>query len=178
MLSYNAPWNPSGGSPVEMPADEQTRCLSRARVWPKEGSVRRIVLAAVLSLIALTPAAGEVRIMASSGGEVTEYLKLFATLRQSGERVVIDGPCFSACTLVLSAVPADRICVTPKAVLGFHAARWVDGQGRQYDASAETRVLVATYPAGIQEWIRRQGGLKSRPIFLRGRQLAAMYRRC
>jgi len=161
-----------------MPADERMRCLSRARVWSKEGSVRRIVLAAVLSVIALTPAAGEVRILASSGGEVTEYLRLFATLRQSGERVVIDGPCFSACTLVLSAVPADRICVTPKAVLGFHAARWVDGQGRQYDASEETRVLVAAYPAGIQAWIRRQGGLKSRPIFLRGRQLAAMYRRC
>ena len=140
--------------------------------------MRRIVLAAALSLIALTPAAGEVRILGSSGGEVMEYLKLFATLRQSGERVVIDGPCFSACTLVLSAVPANRICVTPKAVLGFHTARWVDGQGRQYAATEETRVLVATYPAGIQAWIKRQGGLKSRPIFLRGRQLAAMYARC
>ena len=140
--------------------------------------MRRIVVAVALSLIALTPAAGEVRILGSSGGEVMEYLKLFATLQQSGERVVIDGPCYSACTLVLSAVPAHRICVTPKAVLGFHTARWVDGQGREYDASEETRVLVATYPAGIQAWIKRQGGLKARPILLRGRQLAAMYARC
>jgi len=140
--------------------------------------VRRIVLAAILSLICLTPAAADVRIVSSSGGEVMEYLKLFAALRQSGERVVIDGPCMSACTLVLSAVPASRICVTPRAVLGFHAARWVDGQGRQYSAAEETRVLVATYPAGVQAWIRRQGGLKARPIFLRGRQLAAMYQRC
>jgi len=137
-----------------------------------------MVLAAALSLIALTPAAGDVRILGSTGGEVMEYLNLFATLRQSGERVVIDGPCYSACTLVLSAVPANRICVTPKAVLGFHAARWIDSKGRQYDASEETRVLVATYPAGIQAWIKRRGGLKSRPILLRGRQLAAMYERC
>src|SRR5262249_61971108 len=83
MLSYNAPWNPSGGSPVEMPADEQTRCLSRARVWPKEGSVRRIVLAAVLSLIALTPAAGEVRIMATPGPHLPQSLNPLAPLRQS-----------------------------------------------------------------------------------------------
>jgi len=140
--------------------------------------VRRIVWTVILSLIAVMPAAAEVRILSSSGGEVMEYLKLFAKLRQTGERVVIDGPCMSACTLVLSAVPSSRICVTPKAVLGFHAARWVDGQGREYSAAEETRVLVATYPAGVQAWIRRQGGLKSRPIFLRGRQLAAMYQRC
>ena len=51
---------------------------------------------------------------------------------QSGERVVIDGPCLSACTLVLSTVPSNRICVTRRAVLGFHAARSIDTRGRMY----------------------------------------------
>jgi len=35
-----------------------------------------------------------VRIEASTGGEVSHYLELFAVLRQSGERIVIDGPCY------------------------------------------------------------------------------------
>jgi hypothetical protein len=134
-----------------------------------------LALAAVLGA---APAAAEVRIRASPGGEVGPYLKLFALLRQSGERVVIDGPCFSACTLVLSTIPADRICVTSRAVLGFHAPRWVDRQGRVYAATKETRLVTDTYPAPVRAWIKRQGGLSSRLIYLRGRELAAMYPRC
>lgn len=150
----------------------------RDEARPGEDSVRRLIFAAVLSLVALAPASADVRILSSSGGEVIEYLRLFATLRQTGERVVIDGPCFSACTLVLSAIPRGRICVTPRAVLGFHAARWVDQHGREYSAANETRMLAATYPAEIRAWIQRRGGLNARPLFLRGRELAALYPRC
>jgi hypothetical protein len=141
-------------------------------------SMRRVVLVGILYLVALVPGFADVRILASPGGEVGSYLKLFEAVRQSGERVVIDGPCLSACTLVLSAIPRERICVTRRAILGFHAARWVDRSGRQYDASRETRLVAATYPAAVRSWISRHGGLTSRPIFLRGRELAALYPRC
>ncbi len=40
--------------------------------------------------------------------------------RDRKERVIIDGICNSACTLVLGIVPLNRICVTPRASLGFH----------------------------------------------------------
>ena len=140
--------------------------------------MRRVVLVGILYLVALAPGLADVRILASPGGEVGSYLKLFEAVRQSGERVVIDGPCLSACTLVLSAIPRERICVTRRAILGFHAARWVDRSGRQYDASRETQLVAATYPAAVRRWISRHGGLTSRPIFLRGRELAALYPRC
>jgi hypothetical protein len=138
----------------------------------------RAIIAVSLLVAALTPAAADVRIVSSPGGEVGSYLRLFEAVRQSGQRVIIDGPCFSACTLVLSAVPAERICVTRRAVLGFHAARWIDGRGRQYAAPEETRMVAATYPPGVRAWIRRNGGLTRKPIFLRGRALAALYPRC
>jgi hypothetical protein len=140
--------------------------------------VRRALFAALWCLIAAAAARAEVRILASPGGAVGPYLELFSVLRQSRQRVVIDGPCFSACTLVLSTIPGDRICVTPKAVLGFHSPRWVDRQGRQYPAPAETRLFAATYPARVRAWIERHGGLTSKPLLLRGRELAAMFRRC
>jgi hypothetical protein len=140
--------------------------------------MRRVVPIALLILAFAAPAAAEVRILGSPGGEVGPYLRLFSALRQSGERIVIDGPCFSACTLVLSIVPGERICVTSRAVLGFHAARMVDQRGRVYPATEATRVVAASYPPAVREWIRRHGGLTSRPIYLRGRALAAMYRRC
>jgi len=141
-------------------------------------AVRRTLFAALWLLIVATASRAEVRILASPGGEVGTYLELFSVLRRSGQRVVIDGPCFSACTLVLSTMPRSRICITPKAVLGFHSPRWIDGQGRQYAATAETRLVAATYPAPVRAWIERHGGLTSKPIFLRGRELAAMFPRC
>src|SRR5258708_40027229 len=91
-----------------------------------------IFLAAVLCGLTLPPAQAEVRILASPGGQVGPFLDLFERVRDSGERVVIDGPCLSACTLVLSMVPNNRICVTRRAILGFHSARSIDRRGRMY----------------------------------------------
>jgi len=145
----------------------------------REGTAMgRALFAALLILIAAPPARADVRILASPGGEGETYLELFSMLQQSGQRVVIDGPYFSACTLVLSTIPPKRICVTRQAVLGFHSPRWIDRNGRQYAAPAETRLVAATYPAPVCAWIERNGGLKSKPIFLRGRELTAMFPRC
>ena len=46
----------------------------------------------VLALFAVLPAQADVRIVSSPGGAVDAYLAAFARVRQSGERVIIDGP--------------------------------------------------------------------------------------
>jgi hypothetical protein len=139
---------------------------------------RIILLATALCAVALPPARAEVRILASPGGEVGPFLDLFGRVRASGERVVIDGPCLSACTLVLSLVPSDRICVTRRAILGFHAARSVDQLGRMYAEPKASELVLEAYPAAVRGWIRRRGGLSSRLLLLRGRELAAIYPSC
>src|SRR6202043_1162533 len=139
---------------------------------------KAIVLAAVLGTLALPPAQAEVRILASPGGQVGPFLDLFERVRASGERVVIDGPCLSAWTLVLSLVPNDRICVTRRAVLGFHAARSIDRRGRLYAEPEASELVLQAYPAGVRGWIGRRGGLTSRLLLLRGRELAALYPAC
>src|SRR5215470_13220249 len=139
----------------------------------------RIVLAATLWLLAAClPAFADIRIRSSPGGEVGHYLALFMVVRQSGERVIIDGPCLSACTLVLSVVPRDRICVTRRAAFGFHAAREVGRKGRLKPASEATRLITATYPEPVQAWIEQHGGLSRHLIMLRGSELAQMYPSC
>ncbi|MEA2921794.1 MAG: hypothetical protein QOF07_1757 [Bradyrhizobium sp.] len=140
--------------------------------------IKVILLGAVLCSLASPPARAEVRILASPGGQVGPFLDLFARVRASGERVVIDGPCLSACTLVLSVVPDDRICVTRRAVLGFHAARSVDQRGHSYAEPEASDLVLATYPAPVRGWIRRRGGLNSHLLLLRGRELAAIYPSC
>jgi hypothetical protein len=140
--------------------------------------LKAVFLAAALCALALPPARAEVRILASPGGEVGPFLDLFESVRDSGERVVIDGPCLSACTLVLSMVPHERICVTRRAILGFHAARSVDRRGRMHAEPGASELVLEAYPGAVQGWIRRHGGLTSRLLLLRGRELTALYRAC
>src|ERR1700687_930743 len=140
--------------------------------------VKAIFLAAVLSALVSPPAQAEVRILASPGGQVGPFLDLFERVRASGERVVIDGPCLSAGTLVLSMWPAERICVTRRAILGFHAARSVDRRGRMYAEPEASELVLEAYPSAVRGWIRRRGGLTPRLLLLRGRELAAIYPSC
>ncbi|MGO9423592.1 hypothetical protein [Roseiarcus sp.] len=140
--------------------------------------MRRAFFAVLFMLAGFPPACADVVIEGSPGGEATSFLTFFEAVRQSGQRVVIDGPCFSACTLALSILPHSRICVTSRAILGFHAARMVDMLGNEYPAPEATRVVAETYPAPVRQWIRRHGGLTRRPIFLYGAELSRMYSRC
>ena len=79
-------------------------------------------VALVIFALASTSAHADYRITRDFGGLVDQYKAKYTKIRDRGERVIIDGICNSACTLVLGIVPASRICVTPKASLGFHAA--------------------------------------------------------
>lgn len=116
--------------------------------------------------------------MSSPGGQIGPFLDLFDAVRESGDRVVIDGPCYSACTLVLSVLPREQICVTPRAVLGFHGARSLTRRGAFKAEPAVSRLVLAAYPTPVRRWIERHGGLRSRLLRLRGRELAAMYPTC
>src|ERR1700728_5268464 len=86
---------------------------------------------AVVGVLASSLASAEVRISGDPGGEVSSYLQKYQEIRDSGQNVVIDGPCLSACTLLTGLIPRDRICVTPRAMLGFHAASYYDDVSRQ-----------------------------------------------
>ena len=68
--------------------------------------------------------------------------------------------------------------MTRRAILGFHGARSVDRQGRTYAEPEASALVLEAYPAPVRNWIVRRGGLNSRLLLLRGRELAAIYPRC
>src|ERR1700737_1691442 len=79
------------------------------------------LLAAVVLLAGVGASHAVVRIADDRGGRIGAYMDKYQGLRSSGETVVIDGLCASACTIILSAVPHDKICVTSYANLGLPA---------------------------------------------------------
>jgi hypothetical protein len=134
---------------------------------------------AVVGVLTSSLASAEVRIAGDPGGEVSSYLEKYQEIRDSGQNVVIDGPCLSACTLLTGLIPRNRICVTPRATLGFHAASYYDDVSRQLvPTRAGSRLVMSYYPPQIRNWIERHGGLTPRIIQLRGRELAALYHTC
>jgi hypothetical protein len=107
------------------------------------------------------PALAEVRITRDHGGLVDQYKAKYARIRDKGERVVIDGICNSACTLLLGIVPLSRVCVTPRASLGFHQAYYDKSwtAGVRITSISGTAELMSVYPKSVKAWIARNGGL-------------------
>jgi hypothetical protein len=62
--------------------------------------------------------------------------------------------------------------------LGFHAAWDFGANGRAITNREATQMLYSMYPTPVRRWIAQRGGLKSQMIFLRGKQLQAMYKPC
>jgi hypothetical protein len=136
------------------------------------------LLAAIILLAGVGTSDAVVRIVQDPGGRIETYMDKYQGLRSSGETVIIDGFCASACTIVLGTLLHDKICVTSRARLGFHAA-WDSGSnGRKITNPQATQTLYSMYPFEVRRWIDQRGGLTPHMIFLSGRELAAMYRPC
>jgi hypothetical protein len=116
----------------------------------------------ILCATMIAPSAwADLRITRDHGGRVDDYKARYAKVRDAGDRVIIDGICNSACTLVLGIVPLNRICVTPRASLGFHEAYLDKGWtlGVRVASASGTADLMSYYPPSVKTWIARNGGL-------------------
>src|SRR3954469_12196490 len=123
----------------------------------------RITLLALLllPLLAAAPARADLHITRDHGGYVEEYKMKYQRIRDRRERVIIDGICNSACTMVFGIVPMNKICVTPRASVGFHQAYYDQAftSGIQVPSYEGASDLMAYYPQPVKEWISRNGGL-------------------
>ena len=117
----------------------------------------------LLCVLPTTSARADLHITRDHGGYVEEYKTKYARIRARHERVIIDGICNSACTLVFGIVPMNKICVTPRASLGFHQAYYDKAFtfGIKVTSAAGTSDLISYYPDAVKDWIRRNGGLTS-----------------
>jgi hypothetical protein len=140
----------------------------------------RDLLLCVVALLAsgATSASASMRIVDDRGGPIDEYLQAYAQVRSTGERVVVDGDCLSACTLVLGLVPYNQICVTSRARFGFHAPLVLNNEGSFVMRANATQAMWNVYPASVQQWINQHGGLSGQMIYLEGGELKDIVATC
>jgi lipoprotein-anchoring transpeptidase ErfK/SrfK len=108
------------------------------------------------------------------GGLLGEYVEKYRAMAARGDRLVVDGPCYSACTLALGIVD---VCTTPRASFGFHMAQSMTLFG-YFPSYYWSRYMMAHYPPEIRAWIVSKGGLTPDLKILRGEELAALVPIC
>jgi len=141
--------------------------------------IRALLLCVVALLASLaTSASATMRIVDDHGGPLDEYLQAYIKVRSTGERVVVDGDCLSACTLVLGLVPSNQICVTSRARFGFHAPSILNNEGVFVTRANATQAMWNVYPASVQHWINQHGGLSHQMIYLEGGELDGIVATC
>lgn len=120
-------------------------------------------------------------ISSEPGGSLDAHQMRFKAWAALGAEVEIRGMCQSACTLVMSYVPRERICFSKSGYLNFHLASY---DGHNVVPSLEhTRWMIENYPADIRAWIEAKGGAAKMPQWtfwrLRADDLWKMgYRKC
>lgn len=113
------------------------------------------------------------------GGRLDWFIYDFEDIRRSGRRVVIDGLCISACTMVTGLIPANRVCVTEHAILAFHSA----SLGLSHSQEG-TRLLWQVYPERVRQMLRERGweGYDGKEhgslIYIGGDDLLMIFHRC
>jgi hypothetical protein len=140
--------------------------------------IRVLLLCIAILVFGVNSVSATIRIAHDTGGPISRYLKNFAIIRSTGELVVVDGSCLSACTLVLGLIPHGKICATRRARFGFHVAWMQNMDGNLVPSPIGTQKLWSIYPASIQRWINQHGGLSRKMIFLEGRSLDGIVPTC
>src|SRR6266853_1596652 len=97
------------GHALAMGSERCERPGRRALRATDMGTKKRRLILMLFSLMGISSAAAE-RIVNDDGGRIAEYVAKYTRARDGGERIVVDGQCLSACTLVLALLPRERIC--------------------------------------------------------------------
>jgi hypothetical protein len=95
------------------------------------------------------------------GGRVDEHKQRFADYRLTKTRVELRGPCYSACTLLLTYVEPENLCISPGAFMAFHAVR---GLERGVRMDEDTWRFYIGLPTPVRRWIDRNGGQENLPL--------------
>ena len=150
------------------------------------------VLTAVLAALCLTPDGGPKAdpvatalgcsgdpcvVKRNPGGELGAFRAAADEIKSSGRRVVIDGPCYSACA-ILADEARSNVCVTSRAKFGFHQG-YVVGQRKIGGPVKLLGRFKPTHSSDIARWVSKHGGYPSKGFRMMGIGSAGkIWKRC
>jgi hypothetical protein len=118
------------------------------------------------------------------GGLLKKYDAKYREIAVRGEKVVIDGECASACTIILGIVPRANVCVTARARFGFHLWEYplTEFMGKvimvPFPEYRQAELNYLYYDAQVRDWIARHGPQTAKAAWMEGADLAGIYASC
>jgi hypothetical protein len=106
----------------------------------------------------------------SPGGEIGAFKAAARELMRSGRRVVIDGPCLSACAMLADQARA-RVCVTSRAKFGFHQG-FVLAHPMAGGPMQLVKRFNPSHSRDVAGWVRKNGGYPARGYRVMGSRTA------
>jgi hypothetical protein len=94
--------------------------------------------------------AGVAVITADGGGSIPLYERRFFGAATENTRWVVDGKCYSACTMVLG---TGRVCATRRAQFGFHAGYYNYLGFWKVITPEWTHQMYQSYPDNVKAWV-------------------------
>jgi hypothetical protein len=92
---------------------------------------------------------GSIKVITADHGGITPWYEAkFFGRGAANTYWVVDGPCTSACTIVLG---TSRVCATPRAQFGFHAGHIEPFPF--WKSSLATHQMYQHYPPAVQRWV-------------------------
>lgn len=138
-----------------------------------------------------------IRITRDMGGIIADYVARGETWSRQHRRIIVSGPCNSACTVYLFTALDLDLCVTKTGSFGFHMEWYpIDGDaaalrphiGKVWAARSRrawATKMLPNYPPQIQAWLRRQvipnpsvDGDTASAVVLRGREAQRLVKPC
>ena len=93
-----------------------------------------------------------------SGGIIANYIAKYQVYRAADSHLIIDRYCASSCTLFIGIIERGNVCVTRRAVLGFHGAWGWTIFGHE-ELPESTKVMLRYYNDPVRAWIKQHGGI-------------------
>jgi len=87
----------------------------------------------------------------SAGGNVLGFREQGKQLAAQHMPVIVDGPCLSACTLLVDEARLN-VCITDRAVFGYHQSHSTDGAGGEHYEALEYQT------PGLGAYLKSRGG--------------------
>lgn len=89
------------------------------------------------------------------GGDIFTFMSHYQQMKDSHEKLRVDGVCASACTYFLNILPQDSVCATDQAWFGFHGV--YSGFGGFNEPFTQWSQAIA-YPQFVRDLLKNEYG--------------------
>jgi len=147
-------------------------------------AIQAVAVGVLFHILGTGPGHADMVIREDLGGPLQAYVSKYRGIAARGERVVIDGDCASACTILLGIVPRENVCVTARARLGFHLWQYplTEFMGKvimvPFPEYRQAELNYLYYDAKVRDWIERHGLQTIQATWMESSDLGSIYRNC